>query len=108
MEWIKKYFNDVPSYKLDDKYYKIPAAWLIESAGLKGKELDGFGIHKTQPLVLVNYGGAKGEDIYKLSLSIKEIIFKIFSSFSYFSPRIISPLTLINDSPYMAAPFSTI
>ena len=78
LEWIKKYFNDVPSYKLDDKNYKIPAAWLIESAGLKGKELDGFGIHKTQPLVLVNYGGAKGEDIYKLSLSIKEIIFKIF------------------------------
>ena len=78
LEWIKKYFNDVPSYKLDDKNYKIPAAWLIESAGLKGKELDGFGIRKTQPLVLVNYGGAKGEDIYKLSLSIKEIIFKIF------------------------------
>ena len=78
LEWIKKYFNDVPSYKLDDKNYKIPAAWLIESAGLKGKKLDGFGIHKTQPLVLVNYGGAKGDDIYKLSLSIKEIIFKIF------------------------------
>ena len=78
LEWIKKYFDDVPSYKLDDKNYKIPAAWLIESAGLKGKELDGFGIHKKQPLVLVNYGGAKGEDIYKLSLSIKEIIFKIF------------------------------
>ncbi len=78
LEWIKRYFNDVPSYKLDDKNYKIPAAWLIESAGLKGKELDGFGIHKTQPLVLVNYGGARGEDIYKLSLSIKEIIFKIF------------------------------
>ena len=78
LEWIEKYFNDVPSYKLDDKNYKIPAAWLIESAGLKGKELDGFGIHKSQPLVLVNYGGAKGEDIYKLSLSIKEIIFKIF------------------------------
>ena len=78
LEWIKKYFNDVPSYKLDDKNYKIPAAWLIESAGLKAKEFDGFGIHKTQPLVLVNYGGAKGEDIYKLSLSIKEIIFKIF------------------------------
>ena len=36
LEWIKKYFNDVPSYKLDDKNYKIPAAWLIESAGLKG------------------------------------------------------------------------
>ena len=68
LERIKKYFNNVPSYKLDDKNYKIPAAWLIESAGLKGKKLDGFGIHKTQPLVLVNYGGAKGDDIYKLSL----------------------------------------
>ncbi len=53
LEWIKKYFNDVPSYKLDDKNYKIPAAWLIESAGLKGKELDGFGIHKTQPWFLL-------------------------------------------------------
>ena len=48
------------------------------SAGLKGKEFEGFGIHKSQPLVLVNYGGANGEDIYKLSLSIKEIIFKVF------------------------------
>tara|TARA_B100001939_G_scaffold281481_1_gene250343 strand:+ start:677 stop:1681 length:1005 start_codon:yes stop_codon:yes gene_type:complete len=78
LEWIKKYFNDVPSYKLDDENYKIPAAWLIESAGLKGKEFEGFGIHNSQPLVLVNYGGASGEDIYKLSLSIKEIIFKLF------------------------------
>ena len=45
---------------------------------LKGKEFEGFGIHNSQPLVLVNYGGANGEDIYKLSLSIKEIIFKLF------------------------------
>ena len=78
IEWIKKYFNDVPSYKLDDENYKIPAAWLIEKAGLKGKEFDGFGIHKSHPLVLVNYGDAQGKDIYKLSLSIKEIIFKLF------------------------------
>ena len=44
----------------------------------QGKEFGKFGIHKSQPLVLVNYGGAKGGDIYKLSLSIKEIIKKIF------------------------------
>ena len=51
---------------------------MIETAGLKGKDFGNFGIHKSQPLVLVNYGGATGEDIYKLSNSIKDIIYKIF------------------------------
>ena len=78
LDWIEKHYKNVPSYKIDKEYYKIPAAWLIETAGLKGKEFGEFGIHKSQPLVLVNYGGAKGEDIYKLSLSIKQIIKKIF------------------------------
>ena len=78
LNWIEKHHRDVPSYKIDRDYFKIPAAWLIETAGLKGKKFGKFGIHKSQPLVLVNYGGAKGEDIYKLSLSIKQIIKKIF------------------------------
>ena len=78
LNWIEKHHRDVPSYKIDKNDYKIPAAWLIETAGLKGKKFGKFGIHKLQPLVLVNYGGAKGEDIYKLSLSIKQIIKKIF------------------------------
>lgn len=78
LNWIEKHHKNVPSYKIDKNDYKIPAAWLIETAGLKGKKFGKFGIHKSQPLVLVNYGGAKGGDIYKLSLSIKEIIKKIF------------------------------
>jgi len=78
LKWIEKHHKNVPSYKIDKNDYKIPAAWLIETAGLKGKKFGKFGIHKSQPLVLVNYGGAKGGDIYKLSLSIKEIIKKIF------------------------------
>ena len=78
LNWIEKNHKNVPSYKIDKNDYKIPAAWLIETAGLKGKKFGKFGIHKSQPLVLVNYGGAKGGDIYKLSLSIKEIIKKIF------------------------------
>ena len=78
LNWIEKHHKNVPSYKRDKNDYKIPAAWLIETAGLKGKKFGKFGIHKSQPLVLVNYGGAKGGDIYKLSLSIKEIIKKIF------------------------------
>ena len=78
LNWIEKHHKNVQSYKIDKNDYKIPAAWLIETAGLKGKKFGEFGIHKSQPLVLVNYGGAKGGDIYKLSLSIKEIIKKIF------------------------------
>ena len=78
IDWINEKFNNIPFYKIDEENYKIPAAWLIEQAGLKGKEFNGFGIHKSQPLVLINYGDAKGHDIYKLSLTIKEIIFKIF------------------------------
>ena len=78
LNWIEKHHENVPSYKIDKNDYKIPAAWLIETAGLKGKKFGKFGIHKSQPLVIVNYGGAEGGDIYKLSLSIKEIIKKIF------------------------------
>ena len=58
--------------------YKIPAAWLIETSGFKGKDFGNFGVHKTQPLVLVNYGKASGSDINKLSLSIKEVVNKLF------------------------------
>tara|TARA_B100000678_G_scaffold56730_1_gene45550 strand:+ start:654 stop:1661 length:1008 start_codon:yes stop_codon:yes gene_type:complete len=78
LDWLEKHHKKVPSYKIEDEKYKIPAAWLIETAGLKGKDFGNFGIHKSQPLVLVNYGGATGEDIYKLSNSIKDIIYKIF------------------------------
>ena len=79
MESIKKKFYDIPHFKISDTEYKIPAAWLIEKAGLKGKVFGKIGIHKTQPLVLVNYGGGHGKDLLKLSISIKEIISKIFN-----------------------------
>ena len=78
LDRLKKKYKDVPAFKLKENKYKIPAAWLIETAGFKGKNYGNFGVHQNQPLVLVNYGDAKGKDIYKLSTSISKIIFKIF------------------------------
>lgn len=78
LDRLKKKYKDVPAFKLKENKYKIPAAWLIETAGFKGKNYGSFGVHQNQPLVLVNYGDAKGKDIYKLSISISKIIVKIF------------------------------
>ena len=78
LDTLKKTYKNIPAFKLNENKYKIPAAWLIETAGFKGKNYGNFGVHKNQPLVLVNYGNAKGMDIYRLSISITKIIFKIF------------------------------
>ena len=57
---------------------KVPAGWLIEKAGFKGLRLDNYGVHDKQALVLVNFGGASGQQISDLSKSIQEVIKKIF------------------------------
>lgn len=75
---IIKNFKDVPSYPVDENQVKIPAGWLIETAGWKGKIVGECGVHKNQALVLVNYGGATGNEIYNLSTSIIEDIFQKF------------------------------
>ena len=57
---------------------KIPAAWLVEQCGWKGKRMDQIGVHERQPLVLVNYGEGKGKEILKLSEQIQASIQKKF------------------------------
>ncbi|WP_452222931.1 UDP-N-acetylmuramate dehydrogenase [Lacinutrix chionoecetis] len=76
---LKKVFPNAPSYKVSEKEVKVPAGWLIETAGFKGKTFNNYGVHKKQALVLVNYGGAKGEDILKLSELIQKTIYRIFN-----------------------------
>ena len=75
---LKSTFNEIPYYSIDKNKYKIPAAWLIEKAGFKGKNYGNYGVHKDQALVLVNHKSAKGSDILNLSISIKQAIKLIF------------------------------
>ena len=71
-------FKDIPSYVISKDEIKIPAGWLIEKAGFKGKRFDTYGVHKKQALVLVNYGNAKGLDILNLSKLIQKTIKILF------------------------------
>ena len=71
-------FPDIPHYTVSENKLKIPAAWLIETAGFKGKTFGNYGVHKHQALVLVNYGGASGKDLLRLSKLIQKTIKTIF------------------------------
>ncbi len=71
---LKEKFPEMPSYFINETTMKIPAAWLIDQAGWKGQTFGNYGIHKNQALVLVNYGGASGKDIYDLSTRILESV----------------------------------
>lgn len=62
---IQKEYPNMPFYPLANNKTKIPAGWLIEQCGWKGKRVGDTGCHKDQALVLVNYGKAKGKDIWK-------------------------------------------
>ncbi len=75
---LKKIYPDIPAFKISDDYYKIPAGWLIEKAGWKGKRIGSCGVHERQALVLVNYGGAKGSDILNLASSIQTSVKELF------------------------------
>lgn len=72
-ELLLKY-PSMPYYLQKDGTFKIAAGWLIETAGWKGKRIDNYGVHEKQALVLVNYGGASGTQIYNLSEQIIDSI----------------------------------
>lgn len=69
-------YPDIVYYPLPDGRIKIPAGWLIEHAGWKGKRIGNTGSHARQALVLVNYGNATGAEVKKLSDDIIESVHK--------------------------------
>ncbi len=70
-EALKAQFPTIPSYPVNKNTTKVPAGWLIEQAGWKGQRFGNVGVHAKQALVLVNYGGGKGEEIKDLSQKIQ-------------------------------------
>lgn len=70
---------EIPHYSQSNSDKKIPAAWLIEQCGWKGKRLGEVGVHPNQALVLVNYGGAKGSEIIDLANDIQASVLEKFS-----------------------------
>lgn len=65
-------------YEISDTEVKVPAGWLIEQAGFKGKRFGDAGVHKNQALVLVNYGNATGKEILNVAHEIQDTVFKLF------------------------------
>ena len=59
------------SYPLAGGRFKLSAAWLIDNAGLRGYRMGDVGVWEKQPLVLVNYGQATGEDIYAMAQDVR-------------------------------------
>ena len=77
-EKLKVNYSTMPFYPASSGMTKIPAGWLIEQCGWKGKVIGQAGVHKNQALVLVNYGSAKGIEIKALSIEIQKSVTEKF------------------------------
>ena len=71
-------FPKIKSYPVNDEEVKVPAGWLIESLGWKGKRIGNTGAHNKQALVLVNYGNAMGYEVQQLSEDIKKSVWETY------------------------------
>ncbi len=71
-------FPEIPSYPVDEAHVKVPAGWLIEQSGWKGKRSGACGVHDRQALVLVNYGEADGKSVLQLSQDILDDVYARF------------------------------
>ena len=76
-EQIKKSNVGISGRKVGN-FIKVPAAWLIEKCGWKGKTFGNVGVHDKQPLVIVNYGNANGQEILDLAMEIKKSVLDTF------------------------------
>ena len=78
-EKLAAQYPQMPHYRVDSRHEKIPAGWMIEQCGWKGKSLGRAGVHDKQALVLVNRGGATGAEIVALCEAIQKDVKEKFS-----------------------------
>ncbi|KAA1246734.1 UDP-N-acetylmuramate dehydrogenase [Aquimarina sp. RZ0] len=76
---LQETYPNAPFYQIDRDNTKVPAGWLIEQCGFKGKRWGDAGVHVKQALVLVNYGEATGQELLKLSKKIQNSVFQKFN-----------------------------
>lgn len=77
-EDLQRKYPSIPHYNLDSNRVKIPAGWMIDQCGWKGKALGAAAVHDKQALVLVNLGGATGMDIVALSDAVRASVYDRF------------------------------
>ena len=77
-EQLSAEYPGMPHYTIDDSHEKIPAGWLIEQCGWKGRNLGRAGVHHKQALVLVNKGGATGQEVLQLCEAVKDDVLRKF------------------------------
>lgn len=75
---LKNSFPDLVSYNLENDNFKLAAGWLIDRAGLKGYTKGNVAIHKNQALIIVNLGGASGQEILEFSEGIQSKVKDLF------------------------------
>ncbi|GAA4835563.1 UDP-N-acetylmuramate dehydrogenase [Algivirga pacifica] len=75
---LKAEYPAIPGYPTTEGMIKVPAGWLIEQCGWKGKQVGNVGTYPKQALVLINCGGASGEEAYALALEIKASVMEKF------------------------------
>ena len=79
LQQLSERYIDIPHYRVDSQHVKLPAGWLIEHAGFKGTSYGNAGVHDKQALVLVNRGGATGQEVIALA---KNILISVHQKFN--------------------------
>ena len=77
-EKLKAEYPSMPYYDVNEEYVKIPAGWMIDQCGWKGRTEGNAGVHDKQALVLVNRGGATGAEIMHLAERVQQDVFRKF------------------------------
>lgn len=74
LDAMHSHYEQIPHYPQEDGRVKIPAGWLIEQAGFKGKRIGNTGSYENQALVILNYGGASGNEIWKHAKNVQQTV----------------------------------